>query len=693
MRSAVASFSVKYMFDFLTKGLDNLPKAGAAAKKMGADLNAAGNAAKAMGSSLAGVAGSAERAAAAARRVADSFAAQTRATKEAQAALERLNRVPNKAAAILPARKELERLGYVRDHATGTWSAKKDAKGGEGNTVVGWGGKLMNTWAGLQLAKGFVHGVDSTLEPLAEVDTIRRKLALALGNDDSAFEMADKSLDLAKQLSGKYKNTKIAENMHIIDDLRANLPESMEEILGHSTEPFVKMHSFFKGYAGGKHGDVGHQVLKDIGIAIRSGELLGNIGAEDVAKHAQALAVSRVVQGEKFNLQQYFTAQRYANQSLPGASDEFKYVIFPSLVNRLGSRAGTGLATLYNKMVGGISNKGYALDYANSLGLLDPAMLASGEIKQSKKGGIMPQALPAGAIVGQKAAATDPHLWVMDTILPALAKGKKLGQFMTEDAKALSNAWKTGNVAELAKMVKKINKQDLTQALTPLGADRMAVNQLFETIMGLPSFLREKNLFDKLMGFDTDSYRDYNKAKQEVAAQADRLVQEMTGKDFIGNVTAALGVLADHFNRATEAVADMNRHLTEKEHDPRNTWQIARDLVMRRPDFDRSDYSWGSAEQDGRDAYADFESRRGRAFSGLRNGAGALSAASIPQSTSVAANVNATFAPATINVQGTVDASGLIKLQGQGTTQATQSGRGTAAPEIGPELLQRGELR
>lgn len=51
----------------------------------------------------------------------------------------------------------------------------------------------------------------------------------------------------------------------------------------------------------------------------------------------------------------------------------------------------------------------------------------------------------------------------------------------------------------------------------------------------------------------------------------------------------------------------------------------------------------------------------------------------------VTANVTATFAPATVNVQvnGNVDASGLIRLQGQGQGNLQASQRGTSSPEVG----------
>jgi TP901 family phage tail tape measure protein len=72
-----------------------------------------------------------------------------------------------------------------------------------------------------------------------------------------------------------------------------------------------------------------------------------------------------------------------------------------------------------------------------------------------------------------------------------------------------------------------------------------------------------------------------------------------------------------------------------------------------------------------RSDYPDFETRRGNAYKNLDSSA-------IPQAITV--QTNATFDPATVNVTGTVDARGMIQLQGQGQIQAKD--RGTSAGEV-----------
>lgn len=172
--------------------------------------------------------------------------------------------------------------GFARGPG-GDWNRVGDAPGGvmavpgrHGSS--GWN-RLWHAWFGVELARMGVHAVDAavTHSRAGDVEAMLEKLRFALGPNSEALVQG--SYDEAFRLSGVYKNTTVLENLKILDDLRANLPEKFEHFLDPKEglfAPFVRLHGFFKAWEGGAHAHTGEKVLQDISAAIRAGELLGN---------------------------------------------------------------------------------------------------------------------------------------------------------------------------------------------------------------------------------------------------------------------------------------------------------------------------------------------------------------------------------------------------------------------------------
>lgn len=409
--------------------------------------------------------------------------------------------------------------------------------GSGGNTVVGGGGdklgKGLMAWLAGDMALG---AIDGAIQKAADVDTMLEKLRFGMGGDTA---MVKKAYDQAFSLSGKYKNTTVAENLHIIDDLRANLPHKMQDIIEKDLEPFVKLHSFFKAWEGGKHSGNAKGALKDIGTAIRSGELLGNVSGDDLAKHAQNLAVARVVFGEKFNLHGYFTAQKAAATALSAADDTFKSIDFAALEQRLGAGAGTALATLQNKTVGGIMMRQGSAEAWRRLGLVNMK-----NVRLDKKGLIDPKSmvgkdwLRGGALWG-----SNPTDAIMTVLAPALGNVAGL-----QALAGMKSAWNSGDVDKLVAINKKIDRNKLTKELAGLGYDRNAVKQLTETILGAASLLRDRQQWKQVLR-DFQNFQSYEQSKQAFSAQMDRLFQALTGRTAVPFITSQINSAANALGR------------------------------------------------------------------------------------------------------------------------------------------------
>lgn len=413
----------------------------------------------------------------------------------------------------------------------------------------------MNAAGGLYLGKQIVHGADSAISKVADVDTMKRRLELAWGSTPHATQLAAEAVAKSRDLSGKYKNTTIAENLHIVDDLRSNLPETAEDILHHSLEPFVKLHSFFKAYKGGKHAGSAEQSLKDIGTAVRSGELGGNVTGDQMAKWAQDLAYMRVQFGEKFKLDEYFKAQKAARYSLPGTSDRFKTVAFPVMVQSMGIGAGVALATLYNKLSSGVTIHQSTAEAWRALGLVD-----MNKVGLSKNGKIDPGSLPnSGWLKGNEQFGTDPDRFIFSKVLPAMAKKGGIAGLTPEIAAQLDKAHAGNDVETLSKLLPGfIRNQKFIDSMVALGKDRNAGQAMWVMVERAASTARDARGKEGIEN-GKGEYDGYDVAKQRLAASLDRAANDAFGKDSIGVIIYGLDALSG----AIEGVGKSAKELSE----------------------------------------------------------------------------------------------------------------------------------
>lgn len=395
-----------------------------------------------------------------------------------------------------------------------------------GGSSAGMMDKMWTAFGAYYLAKTAGHAIGSMVAGPSEVYSIRKRMEMTLGGDDAAKSTVAEAYQKAYDLSGKYKNTRVAENLKIIDDLRANLPETMHHIISDATEPFVKMHSILKSLnADGKHKGSADKALGAVSTAIRSGELAQNLTGEQLAKHVQSIVAAQLTFGHKYDINKVFTAQKAAGVAYTASDDVFKYVYFPALEQVMGQRAGTGLQTLYNKLVGGIMVRQAMAERWRDLGLVD-----MDQVKLNKKGQIDQKSL-----VGNKWLKDSDVLgrnvvdWMMGTLMPALGRSGKVGGL---DGEAFAKAWADKNTEKLVETFNKIDKADMQRVLAGLGYDRTAIQEMSEIIGRAAGMARDlKNMEVAVKGIENTNaqMKDLGTAMERVKAQADRMWQSVMG--------------------------------------------------------------------------------------------------------------------------------------------------------------------
>lgn len=429
------------------------------------------------------------------------------------------------------------------------WFGDGEAHGkggrGEGPGRGGGGSLIDNAWKwyfNFQLAKMGAEAAGSFIDVPAQVDTIRRNFQLAGVSQPDI----DRAQGVAEKLTATTGNMSIAENMELIYDARSNLIGSFDDILK-DVEAFSKLGSFFKAWDGGKHKGAEKDLLKELNLAMRSGELAGNVTGEELSKSTMALAAMKVLYGDKLNVGQYFTAQKGASAAFPMMEDTFKYIDFPSLVQIMGPNAGRGFATLMQKTMAGIMVRQQSADAWLAAGLVNPD--ADWKVKPGEKG--WSKSLPANWLMGSEEMGRNPFRWVMQDVLPHLGTLGAKGI----DANAILEAMKTGSSEGLKIALDKIDKPTLFSALGKLGYDRNAVQMLQQLINRAPMILRDEAMM-KQIG-DPTQYENYAKSIQDVQTSWNSLVNAMTGKDFVPFVTAQVKGIADILNQLKTVITDV----------------------------------------------------------------------------------------------------------------------------------------
>ncbi|MBS0242567.1 MAG: hypothetical protein JSS20_10335 [Proteobacteria bacterium] len=493
---------------------------GAASNVVDAALAHAGASARAsaerMTATMAAQQRQAERTAVAVRQVGEQHAAVGRQYEEFA---KKHGRQPSGAAEVIAARQMAGRSGS-----------------GSGGGGAGLGQKAIEAWFLADIARGALHAVDSAIQAPADIATMREKLKWSTGGDAAA---ADAAVAKARKWSGKYMNTTVMENLHIIDDLRANLPESMDKITSDVAEPFVRLHSFFKAWNGGAHAGVAEKSLQDITAGIRSGELTGAMSGKLLQQFTEDLAAARVVFGDKFKVREYLSATQKAATALSAADPTFRDVDFPVMIQRLGVNAGVALATSFQKFVGGIRMPSYSIEAWRRLGLADEGLLQREHLVNPTTGMVRP-----GAIAGRKwLEGSDEYAnnltnAIMTRLVPALAtKGGITG------LQGVAEAWKRGDIDGAVHLFESFRQNStqmaaLARELTALGYTANASKALEELILGSASIMRDRGRM-RMVQRDFQSYGSYDKSKQEAAAATNRLWTTVTsGAPDVGQTVA-----------------------------------------------------------------------------------------------------------------------------------------------------------
>jgi len=216
----------------------------------------------------------------------------------------------------------------------------------------------------------------------------------------------------AWQMTGKYQNVGAAEALKVINEGRMTF--GSQHLSTAHAEDFIRMISFLKAYQGGRHGANAANFESEAIAAMKSGEIAGKIMPEEMAEHVKQLTAMRVAYGDQLKIGQYLTAQRAAGVALRNAGDDFRYGMFPALVQENGPGAGVMLMTAFNKIVAGTGNRTKSLEHMADIGLLN-----SSQLEYDKIGRVKGLKDPS-AILNNRDAALNFGSWVMKTFKPLL---------------------------------------------------------------------------------------------------------------------------------------------------------------------------------------------------------------------------------------------------------------------------------
>lgn len=385
---------------------------------------------------------------------------------------------------------------------------------------------------------------DDFIEKAAEMKTAQEKMRYATGGNQG---LVDQATGKAFSLSSKYKNVSAVEGMHIIDDLRANLPEELGHVIDSATEPFVKMHSFFKAWNGGKHKGHAEQSLRDIGAAIRAGELTGAMSGDLLAKHVENLAIARIQFGDKFKVQEYFQATQKAATMLSAADETFKYVDFPVLVQRLSQGGGVAARGMFQKLVAGATVSQGTAEMWRALGLVN-----LDQVQFNKDGKIKANSLIGrNWLKGGNEYGVNMTDAIMTRLVPALAtKGGIPG------LAGMDKAWKAGDVGKLVHILEDLRKDpnnlvNLSRVVTALGKDPKATQGIEELILGAGSIMRDRQAMVGIKKMMLEKFQTYDKSKQTFGAQWDNMIGTLGGP-LVDFASRRLENLANIFEKITQ---------------------------------------------------------------------------------------------------------------------------------------------
>lgn len=382
--------------------------------------------------------------------------------------------------------------------------------------------------AAIGVGSAALVGMKHIVEHGNELVRVQQNMAIAGASATQVQEAFNKSLEM----TARHKNMGLSEVMHMINDARGIFGD--QHTATEHVDDIVKSGSFLKAFMGGEKGADAHKsLLQEMNAALKSGEIAGKITPSEMTKHIEMLTAMKVAFGNQLKISQYLTAQRTAGVALRNTSDEFRYGMFPALVQENGVNAGTMLMTAFNKVVAGVGNRTQSLQKMQSLGLLNEE-----NIKYDKVGRAI-GLKGFGGILGSDEAAFNFGDWVMKTLKPHIDKEKAL--------KGLDP-----NSKEYA-----IKQSQIISALFP---DRNAAKAITEIIQQYTKFQKDAELikmaWSKLTGKGSEQYVDksYEGQKQAFHTQWKNTL-ELLGAPLVGVATDALRSLNSALSSMTQWAA------------------------------------------------------------------------------------------------------------------------------------------
>jgi hypothetical protein len=273
---------------------------------------------------------------------------------------------------------------------------------------------------------GIVYGLTKLVDKGNEWVRVTRNMEMAGVSLKDNLEAQAKAMELTQ----KYRNMSSVDILKIINDARSTLGD--QKTATEHIEPIVQAGAFLRAYQGNEKGGHNAESLeKELIAAMKSGEIAGKITSEDMAQHVRQLTAMKVAFGDQLKIGQYLTAQRAGGVALRNTSDEFRYGMFPALVQENGVNAGTMLMTLFNKVVAGTGNRTKSLEFMADHGLLDKKLIDYDRVGRAK--GLK----TPDAIIGNREIAMNFADGIMKYFKPAMdkyAKGDKIkeAQFVSQ---------------------------------------------------------------------------------------------------------------------------------------------------------------------------------------------------------------------------------------------------------------------
>jgi phage-related protein len=312
--------------------------------------------------------------------------------------------------------------------------------------------------ASVMAGGAILHGMGGIVDKGNELVRVQQAMKLA-GVDALQVQEATNK---AWEQTGKYLNVSSVDVLKMINDSRMIYGDQVEAT--HKIEPFVRSAAILKAINPEKGGEHADAIRGEMFAAIKSGELAGKLTTKEMGEHVDHLTAMKVAFGEQISISQYLTAQRAAGVSMRNVDDNFRYGVFPALVQENGVNAGTMLMSAYNKVVAGVGWRTKAAEEGVNFGLIDPK-----QVEYAKSGHIK-GLTSADAIRGNKLAAVNPLTWTDQVLAPLMAnyiKKRKIHDPLHKkiaEGQEISRLFPDRNVAktytELLQQSKKLHKDE-----------------------------------------------------------------------------------------------------------------------------------------------------------------------------------------------------------------------------------------